>query len=107
MKHLTLATILLLATNAAAFGQDAPADLVKKLSSGSYQERERAGQMLVKLGKASLPALNDASEHADLETRRRVVVLIERIEDNLNIAAVTTATPITLQFKGDHVDKAL
>src|SRR5262249_18916245 len=93
--------------SAPTLAQDSPADLVKKLSSSSYQERERAAQSLVKLGKASLPALNNASEHADLETRRRVVVIIERIEDNIHIAQVTAATPISLRFKDEPISRAL
>jgi hypothetical protein len=106
MKHL-LALVLIAASSAPAFAQESPADLVKKLSSGSYPERERAAAMLVKIGKDALPALRDATENADLETRRRAVLVMERIEDRLVFDQALTATPIHLQYKNVPASDAL
>ena len=97
MKHVTiiLALILALASSVPAFAQESAAEWVKKLSSGSYAERERAAAMLVKIGPAALPALREASVRADLETRRRAILLIDRIEDEQQLIP----TPIAVRFK--------
>jgi hypothetical protein len=109
MKRVTilLAFLLIAASASLAQGQESAADWVKKLSSGSYPEREKAGRMLEKIGKAALPALRDAADHADLETRRRAVIVMERIEDRLVFDQVLAATPIHLQFKNVPASDAL
>jgi hypothetical protein len=99
--------VLALASAPSAFAQESPKDLVKKLSSASYAERERAALALEKLGKAAFPPLRDAIHHADLETRRRALVLMERIEDRVSVEQVIAATPIALDIKNETVSNAL
>jgi hypothetical protein len=105
--RLLLACILAASVNAPALAQETAASWVKKLGSGSYSEREAAARMLEQIGQAALPALRDAVEHADLETRRRVVVVMERIEDKLTAESVLRPTPIALRFKNESIGAAL
>jgi hypothetical protein len=108
MKHFTIFLALAIAASGVpASAQESAADWVKKLGSGSYPEREKAARMLEQIGKAALPALGNAAEHADLETRRRVVIVMERIEDKLAAEWVLTATPIALRFKSKFIRVAL
>jgi hypothetical protein len=109
MKHVTILPALLVvaAFSVPALAQEAPSHWVKKLGSGSYAEREKAARMLEQIGKAALPALRDAAERADLETRRRVVILMERIEDKLNAEWVLNPTPISLRFKNEFISTAM
>ncbi len=46
-----------------------PAQLVQQLASESFEVREEAAQQLRKLGRASIPALQDGLKHADREVR--------------------------------------
>ncbi len=59
------------------------------------------------MGKAALPVLGDAAEHADLETRRRVVIVMERIEDKLNADWMLNPTPIALRFNSEPIKTAM
>jgi hypothetical protein len=58
----------------------APADLVTRLGSPQFADREKAGEALVKLGLPVLPALKKACDSGDLEIRRRSETLVARIE---------------------------
>ncbi len=108
MKNvILLLAFVFMASAPTARAQESAAHWVKKLGSGSYPEREKAARMLEKLGKAALPALVEAAGQADLETRRRAVLLMERIENNLAAEQVLAATPIALRFKGELAGAAL
>jgi hypothetical protein len=54
-----------------------------------------------------MPALRFAAATADLETRRRVVLIMERIEDRLVIDELLMATPVSFAFRDTPVDDAL
>lgn len=109
MKHIPilLVCIFIATASAPAHAQESPAYWVKKLGSGSYPEREKAARMLEQIGKAALPALTDATNHADLETRRRVGIVMQRIEDKIAVELVLSPTPIALTFKTEFINSAL
>src|SRR5262245_26969266 len=81
-----------------ASAQESAADLVARLGSRSFLERENAAKKLEKIGAAALPALRAAYASADLETRRRSVVVMERIEDVMICERIVKATPVHLRF---------
>jgi HEAT repeat protein len=55
-------------------------DLVAKLGSRTFRERERAAKGLLELGLAARPALKEALTHKDLEVRRRAEACLTTIE---------------------------
>jgi hypothetical protein len=87
--------------------QETTADLIRKLGSGNYLERERAAKALEERGKAALPSLNNAIENADLETRRRVLLLMERIEERALLAELLRPTPTQIRFQNISLGDAL
>ncbi|HZZ80549.1 MAG TPA: hypothetical protein VFE62_18745 [Gemmataceae bacterium] len=103
----TILLVLVFGFASVACAQDRPADLIKKLSSSSYVERERAARALEKIGKSALPILAEALDSVDLETRRRVLILMDRIEDKEVVTQLLTPTPITLRFDQVPVSQAL
>lgn len=108
MKRISIfLAISCLAQQPTLHAQDSPAELVKKLSSGSYPEREKAARALEQLGPPALPLLLAAAEQGDLETRRRSLLLIDRIEDRLAVDQLLQPTKIRLEFKGVPVGDAL
>lgn len=89
-----LSAAVLVLGDACARGQGkepSPAELVKRLSSEGFAQREKAARALEALGAAALPALAEALKSADLETSRRARQVQQRIEDKL--AAATVMTP--------------
>jgi hypothetical protein len=69
--------------------QDEVAKLIARLAAAEFRARDQAGRELMKSGGAVLPALRQAvTPNVDLETRRRIENLIERIENDL-LAAET------------------
>jgi len=107
MRTQTIGLIVTLVLAASASAQDTPADWIRKLGSGSYLERERAAKMLEQKGKAALPWLRDAIANADLETRRRAILLMERIEDRALLDDLVTPTPTRLRFQDIDINDAL
>jgi hypothetical protein len=71
-----------------------PAELVTRLGAPRYAEREAAGEALVKIGRAALPALVRARADRDPEVRRRAEALAVRIE----AAEVLEATRVRLDI---------
>ncbi len=71
---------------------ESPENLVKKLGSASYLEREAAGVELIKLGASALPAVKAAAESsADAEIRERAQALLDplsRANDSSKLLAV-------------------
>ncbi len=57
-----------------------PEELVSRLGSNTYADREAAGEALVKIGREALPALVKAAESRDPEIRRRAATLAIQIE---------------------------
>jgi hypothetical protein len=90
-----------------ATAQETPAHWASKLGSSTYSDREKAALMLEQLGKAALPALQHAAATADLETKRRAVLIMERIEERLISEELIVASPLQLRFKDVLLDDAL
>src|SRR6266851_8588337 len=63
--------------------------LVAKLGSDRYEVREAACEALDALGPIALEALRSALANGDLETRRRAIDLMQRIEKRLESAHLT------------------
>ncbi len=72
-----------------------PDELIARLGSPRYAEREAAASELEKIGRLALPALTAKREHRDLEVRTRVNALIARIEGSL----LLEATPVVLDYE--------
>jgi hypothetical protein len=106
MKHL-LAFVLIAACSAPVCAQESAADWVKKLSSGSYPEREKAARMLEQLGKDAIPALRAALTNADLESQRRALQTMDRIEDKLLCDDLIKPSLVRLRFQNQSAQEAL
>jgi hypothetical protein len=74
--------------------------LVNRLGSGAYRDRESASRELDTLGPTALDALRKAAASGDPETRRRATDLVERIGTRL--AAARILAPTLIEFKYDH-----
>src|SRR5262245_44492999 len=72
-----------------------PAELVARLGSPRYREREEAASALERLGRPALAALRSVRESRDLEIRTRAAALFSRIEG----ALLTQPTQVTLAFE--------
>ena len=106
MKHL-IAIFAVLGILSPLPAQESAAELVRRLNSASYAEREQAARKLEALGKSALPVLNQAIEKSDLETKRRAAVIIERIEARLLFDELVTATPLHFKVRDMPADEAL
>ncbi|HEU5119128.1 MAG TPA: hypothetical protein VFT74_21235, partial [Isosphaeraceae bacterium] len=93
--HLT--QLVLLA--ALSWAGPAPDELVSKLGSPRFSEREEAAAALRDLGREALPALRQSRQATDLEIRTRVRALIEEIETNLMIQP----TRVRLNFQNQTI----
>jgi hypothetical protein len=78
LAHLVLLTAL-------SWGGPPADDLIAKLGSPRFSDREQAAAALRVLGREALPALRLSKEAGDLEVRTRVRALIEEIETTLMI----------------------
>ncbi|MFN6052079.1 MAG: hypothetical protein ACK47R_14715, partial [Planctomycetia bacterium] len=54
--------------------------LIKTLGSESFVSREQAGEMLLRQGNKSIPALKEATQSNDLEVARRARILLNEIQ---------------------------
>jgi hypothetical protein len=62
----------------------AVAALIEQLGSTDFVQRQAATRRLEQIGRPALAALREAAEkHADLEVRRRVKALLEKLENSL------------------------
>src|SRR5262245_40551804 len=102
-----LSVALWLAFASLCLSQDSPAELANKLGNRSFAEREKAAKKLEELGAIALPALRASCLSADLETKRRAVVVMERIEDRAMQEAMVKPTPIHLRVEGRPLAEAL
>lgn len=82
-------------------------ELVKKLGSSNYVEREKAAKTLDQLGRLALPALRAKLLKTDLETHRRVELLINQIEERVLIEQILWATPVRVQHGAVDITDAL
>src|SRR4051794_41727940 len=74
--------------------------LVKRLASPRFAEREAAFKALEALGPAALPALRGALADNDPEVRRRVGDLVARFERDADSAAAFLPTKVRLKADG-------
>lgn len=80
LKCLAVAGALLLPTWCLA--QPEVAKLIERLSDRRFRTRQQAGDELVKFGRPVLPALQKAAAAtSDLEVKRRIELLVSRIEN--------------------------
>ncbi len=104
------ATLLLLLFPPALFAAaplPSAGDLVRRLGSNDFHERERAGQQLDETGAWALPALRPALASRDLEVRRRAVKLVRRIERREDLRRVLRPTRFRLSYKDVALEEAL
>jgi len=81
------------------------ADLVNKLGSSKYGEREKAFKELEALGQPALEALREAAKSGtDLETTRRAGDLVRKIEEKVLTASILAPKRVRLNF---HDEPAL
>jgi hypothetical protein len=71
-----------------------PADLVERLGSARYAEREAAARALEQLGRQAVPALQLGRESRDLEVRTRAEAILRRVEGMV----LTQPTMVRLDF---------
>src|SRR4051794_17247760 len=87
------------ATQIAPLGDGEIADLIGKLSAGSWRERQAAQARLVQLGERARPhleaLLNGPANALDDETRNRAATTVQQIDD----AARTGPSLVTLHVR--------
>jgi hypothetical protein len=96
---MTAATLSLLALCGLSTGPGPDPDttnLIARLGSARFVERERATTELEEIGPEALPALRAAKEARDPEVRARAEAIIGRIE----LRRLTRPTTVTLDFRG-------
>jgi hypothetical protein len=74
-------------------------DLVSRLGSPRYADREAASGELLARGRSAIPALRRGEDSSDLEIRTRAKRLLERIEGDL----LVEPTLVELDFRGVRV----
>jgi hypothetical protein len=99
--------LMLLLLASPALSQSSPAELVKRLGSGSFAERERAAKELDRLGELALPSLEKASQGDDVETQRRATALMRRIEERVMGRSLLQATPMRFRYQNESIHDAL
>ncbi len=72
-----------------------PSELVARLGSSSFADREGAASALRRLGRSALPALRDARDSRDPEIRARASALVGEI----GAASALEPTPVRLDFR--------
>lgn len=80
MANRVLAIVMLSLVGSPSVDNPDAAQLVTQLGSPTYAGRQAAGEALLTLGTAALPALRRAFDHADPEVRRRAERLVVQIE---------------------------
>lgn len=104
---LTTAALLLPSILSAQAPTAPPEELVRQLGSGDYARREGAARALDRLGAPALPALRGARQHPEVEVRRRVSVLIERIEMRTLQAELLRPTTMRLHLRKVPLGEAI
>jgi hypothetical protein len=97
---LPLTALLCLASVVHAQPEPSLTELTQQLGSARFAERERAAQALEQIGMPAVPALQQAAAHGDLEVKRRVAALLQRIEQKHLSAGITQPRLVRLQFDG-------
>lgn len=88
-------------------------ELIKKLGSSKFAERERAAKQLEAIGERALQALRDvaksadAGQAADLETTRRAAEILRRLEEKISNAKILAPRRLRLNIKDASVLDAI
>lgn len=113
LPHLALVVLGLGVLAGSLLQADTPPDtkkiaqLVEKLGSGDFDEREQATEALDKIGIEALEALRKATKSDDAEMRRRAADLVGKIEKREASALLLRPTRVTLSLKDATVTEAL
>jgi hypothetical protein len=113
LKRLPLVALVLGLLLGSLLLADTPADnkkigqLIEKLGSTDFDEREQAAQELDKIGSAALEALKQAVKSDDAEVRRQASELVSRIEKREASSLLLKPTRVTLSLKDATVDEAI
>jgi hypothetical protein len=83
------------------------AELVKKLGSDNFEDRESANKELDAIGAPALEALRKAAKSEDAETRMRAEKLVKNIEKRLETARLLQPTMVRLKYKDLPVKDAI
>ncbi len=75
------------------------AELVSRLASPRFEERETATRELESLGQLAVPALQKAARSNDLETQRRAQELLTRLQGRLDAGNLLAASRVRLTYK--------
>jgi hypothetical protein len=82
-------------------------NLIDKLGSGSFSEREEATAALDLVGEPALAGLRVAAESDDAEVRRRAGELVRKIEQRVDTAQLLASTKVTLAYKDTPLSQAV
>jgi hypothetical protein len=82
-------------------------ELIRKLGSSSYLQREHARKELEAIGSPALDTLRRARKASDVETRRRIEELMRRCEEQLLTRRVLAPKEIELNLVDADVDQAI
>lgn len=105
---LVLGAVGILASSPARAGRDeAITQLLAQLGSDHFQEREAASRQLEALEASALPSLRKAREHPDLEVRRHVVELVQRLERRVDSRRLLEPKRLRLVVKNLPVPAAV
>src|SRR5579862_7753495 len=99
-----------LATASTAWSGQPPtqvANLVEKLASAKYSERDFAARELKRIGEPALKPLQSALNSRDLELRSRAKAIIETIEARMINEKLIRASKISFKFVNKPLDEAL
>ena len=82
-------------------------ELIKKLGSGNYNEREKARAELETIGLPALDLLREAAKTGDLETKTRCDKLIKRLEDKQAADVLLAPRKVKLDLTNVSVTQAI
>ena len=76
-------------------------DLIQRLGSDTFEEREKAEAEIRKLGALALPVLAQNRKHSDAEVARRVAECIKAIEDGDELRLIEAAIHLAARRKSE------
>jgi len=82
-------------------------ELISRLGSARFAEREDSTRALDEIGADALDALHKATRSDDAEIRRRAAVLVQRIEKRLDTERILAPQHVQLNFKDIPVTRAV
>src|SRR5262245_42791388 len=83
------------------------AQLIEKLGSTDFTERDKATKALEALGEQAVDALKKATQGDDLETKRRAEELLKKVEAKLLTKKVLEPTKVHFTFKDTPLKEAI